>query len=74
MFCRVTERRYRMPIINIQVLEGRPEEKIEELIKNVTDTVSETLDAPKENVRVLVAEMPKTHWGIGGVSASKKGR
>ncbi|MFN2744657.1 MULTISPECIES: 4-oxalocrotonate tautomerase [Bacillus] len=60
-----------MPIIHIQILEGRPPEKVEEVIQHVTDAVSTTLDAPKENVRVLVTEIPKTHWGIGGKPASK---
>jgi 4-oxalocrotonate tautomerase len=59
-----------MPIINIQVLQGRPEEKIKELISSVTDTVSETLEVPKDRVRVLVTEIPKTHWGIGGTAVS----
>jgi len=52
-------------------MEGRPPEKVKELIANVTDTVAETLDAPKQNIRVLVTEMPKTHWGIAGVPASE---
>jgi 4-oxalocrotonate tautomerase len=60
-----------MPIIDVKILEGRPPEKINELISNITDTVSETLDAPKQNIRVLVTEMPKTHWGIAGVPASE---
>ncbi len=55
-----------MPIVNIQILEGRPKEKIAEVIYNVTNTVSETLDAPKENIRVIVTEIPKTHWGKAG--------
>ncbi|MCM3116959.1 4-oxalocrotonate tautomerase [Neobacillus sp. MER 74] len=59
-----------MPIVNIQILEGRPEEKVKELIHNVTEVVSTTLGAPKENVRILVSEVPKTHWGIGGISVS----
>lgn len=63
-----------MPLIQVQIIEGRPEEKVEELIKNITDTVSETLDAPKENIRVIVNEIPNTHWGIGGESAKKLGR
>ncbi|MDN4075398.1 4-oxalocrotonate tautomerase [Fictibacillus terranigra] len=61
-----------MPIVNIQLLEGRPEEKIKEVIHNVTEVISATLDAPKENVRVLVSEVPKTHWGIGGTTVSDK--
>ena len=61
-----------MPIINVQLLEGRPNEKIEEVIHNITNTVSETLDAPKESIRVIVTEIPKSHWGIAGVPVSKK--
>jgi 4-oxalocrotonate tautomerase len=59
-----------MPIVNIQVLEGRPENKIKDLIGNVTDTVANTLEVPKERVRVVVTEVPKSHWGIGGVAVS----
>ncbi|VEB21126.1 4-oxalocrotonate tautomerase [Bacillus paralicheniformis] len=51
-----------MPIVHIQLLEGRPPEKVEEVIQKVTETLSATLDAPRENVRVLVTEIPKSHW------------
>ena len=60
-----------MPIINIQLIEGRPNEKIAEVIHNVTATVSETLDAPKEAIRVIVTEIPKTHWGRAGKSIAE---
>lgn len=63
-----------MPLVKISIIEGRSPEKIEALIKNVTETVSDTLDAPKQNVRVLINEVPKTHFGIGGESAKKLGR
>lgn len=63
-----------LPIVFIDIMEGRPSEKIDQLIENVTDTISKTLDAPKENVRVIVRENPKTHWGIGGISAQNLGR
>ncbi|RHW38352.1 4-oxalocrotonate tautomerase [Lysinibacillus yapensis] len=55
-----------MPIIQLQILEGRSNEKIAEAIKNVSNTVSETLDVPIESVRVIVTEVPKTHWGKAG--------
>jgi 4-oxalocrotonate tautomerase len=64
-----------MPIVNIQLIEGRSEEKIKEVIHNVTEVISSTLDAPKESIRVLVTEIPKTHWGIAGTPMSdRKGR
>lgn len=60
-----------MPIVHIQLLEGRPPEKVEEVIRKVTETLSATLDSLKENVRVLVTEVSKSHWGIGGTPVSK---
>ncbi len=60
-----------MPIVQLQILEGRSEEKIAEVIENVTNTISETLDAPKESIRVIVTEIPKTHWGRAGIPISK---
>lgn len=59
-----------MPIVNIQILEGRSPEKVKELITGVTDAVVEKLEVKRESVRVLVTEVPKTHWGIAGVSVS----
>lgn len=59
-----------MPIVNIQVLQGRSEEKIKKLISDVTDTVAENLEVPKDRVRIIVSEIPKTHWGIGGTTVS----
>lgn len=55
-----------MPIIHVNLIEGRPKEKVAEVIQNITQTVSETLDSPVENIRVLVTEIPKTHWGKAG--------
>ncbi len=63
-----------MPLVSIHILEGRTPDKIEAMVKNVTDAVSKSLDAPKENVRVLVTEVPKTHWVIGGKSAKELGK
>ena len=61
-----------MPIINVQILEGRTAEKISDVIRNITNTVSETLEAPKESIRVIVTEIPNTHWGVAGVPKSEK--
>ena len=36
--------------------------------------IAESLDAKQETVRVLIQEMPKEHFGIGGVSAKELGR
>lgn len=61
-----------MPLIQINIIEGRSPEKKERLIREVTDTVADILESPVGNVRVMIQEMPATHWGIAGESAKKR--
>ncbi|RSL29467.1 4-oxalocrotonate tautomerase [Salibacterium salarium] len=61
-----------MPIINVNIMEGRPQEKVEEVIANLTETITSTLDVPEESVRVIVTEIPRSHWGIAGESVEKR--
>ena len=61
-----------MPIIHVNLVEGRPKEKVAEVIRNITTTVSETLDAPVESIRALVTEIPSTHWGTAGTTMAEK--
>ena len=60
-----------MPIAQLYILEGRTDTQKENLISEVTDAMVRAIDAPKDRVRVIITEMPKTHCGIGGESASK---
>jgi 4-oxalocrotonate tautomerase len=57
-----------MPIVSVSLLEGRPPEKLEALIADLTDTVAGTLCVPASSVRVILSEVPPSHWGVGGVS------
>jgi 4-oxalocrotonate tautomerase len=60
-----------MPIAQLYILEGRTDEQKETLIREVSEAMSRSLDAPLERVRVIITEMPKNHFGIGGEPASK---
>ena len=60
-----------MPIATINIVEGRSDEKKEKLIEKVSLAIAESLDAPLETVRVIINEMPKQHFGIGGKRAKK---
>lgn len=57
-----------MPIIQVQVLEGRSDEVIRELISGITDTAVRTLDVKPEQVRVIVHPVPRKYWGVGGIT------
>ena len=60
-----------MPIVEVFVWKGFGEEKAKAVIQNITKVFVE-LDIPEQAVEVVVNEIPKSHWGIGGVSASEK--
>ena len=60
-----------MPIVHVNVWEGFGKEKTKIVIKNITK-VFVNLGIPSEAVEVIVHEIPKTHWGIGGVPAIEK--
>lgn len=60
-----------MPIAQIHILEGRTDEQKEALIREVSDAIVRALDAPLHSVRVIISEMPKAHFGIGGEPVSK---
>jgi len=63
-----------MPIAQIYLLEGRTDEQKEILISKVTEAIAQSLDAPEASVRVVLTEVPKQHFGIGGQSVKKLGR
>ncbi|MBK1851272.1 2-hydroxymuconate tautomerase [Marinobacter sp. 1-4A] len=63
-----------MPIAQLYIIEGRSDEQKETLIREVSEAMARSLDAPKERIRVLITEMPKQHFGIAGQSAKKLGR
>ena len=49
-----------MPYVTVKMLEGRTEEQKRALVKEVTEAVSRTVNAPAENVTVFIEEMSKT--------------
>jgi len=58
-----------MPLVRIDIMEGRPPEKIRELHSRVAALVAEILDTPIERVRTYITQFPPEGWGIGGVPA-----
>jgi 4-oxalocrotonate tautomerase len=58
-----------MPLVRIDLMEGRPPEKIRELHSRVAALVAEILDTPIERVRTYITQIPPESWGIGGVPA-----
>jgi 4-oxalocrotonate tautomerase len=60
-----------MPLVRIDILEGRPPEVIEELHVRVAALVAEVIGSPLDRVRTYITEIPAANWGIGGVPAAR---
>lgn len=63
-----------MPLAQIQIMEGRSDEQKRAVIEKVTAALVEAVGVPIDSVRVIITEVPKAHWGIGGKSAKDLGR
>ena len=60
-----------MPIVHVNVWEGFGKEKSKTVIRNITNVFVD-LSIPAHAVEVIVHEIPKSRWGIGGEPASEK--
>jgi len=56
-----------MPVVIINMLEGRSSEMKRKLIKKVTDAIVESLDVNPESVRVIINEVPKENFAVAGI-------
>jgi 4-oxalocrotonate tautomerase len=55
-----------MPLVHIDLLEGRPPERIERMIAEVSEAIATSLDTSIDAVRVIVNEMKPHQYGVGG--------
>ncbi len=60
-----------MPIVHVNVWRGFGEEKAKTVIRKITE-VFVGLGIPTHAVEVIVHEIQKSHWGIGGEPASER--
>jgi 4-oxalocrotonate tautomerase len=64
-----------MPLIQVTMVEGRTVEQKHALIRNLSQSMAETLEVPLERIRVAIYEVTADEWGIGGqpFSAARPG-
>lgn len=63
--------RHHMPIAHVYVWKGFSEEAKRRVIEGVTKVFAD-LGIPAEAVEVLIHDVPKEDWGVGGLRASEK--
>jgi 4-oxalocrotonate tautomerase len=61
-----------VPLVEITLVEGRSAEQLRALIRAVTRACVESVDAPLDSVRVVLREVPPTHFAAGDVTISER--
>ena len=59
-----------MPVVIVEMWEGRTDEQKEELIRGITEAF-ERIGVPAEVLNIIIHDVPKTNWGLRGKQASK---
>ena len=60
-----------MPVVTIEMWEGRTIEQKKQLAEGITSSF-EKIGTPKEVVQIIIKDIPKHNWAIGGKLASEK--
>lgn len=61
-----------MPIIHVELVEGRSVEQKRKLAKIITEATAETMGCPMEAVKVIYRDMKATDFAEGGILRSDK--
>ncbi|MFX0029393.1 MAG: 4-oxalocrotonate tautomerase family protein [Candidatus Hermodarchaeota archaeon] len=59
-----------MPVVHVNMWKGVSEEIVKKIISGITNVFVD-MGIPARAVEVLVHEVPKAHWGIGGKPATE---
>lgn len=59
-----------MPLVHIDLIAGRSQEQLKALVKDVTDAIVKNTGAPAEHVHVVLNEMQKDRYSVGGILKS----
>ena len=55
-----------MPIIQINLIEGRTTDQKRKLVASVTEAVTKSLDVGPDAVRIILQDMSKENYAVGG--------
>ena len=59
-----------MPVVIVEMWEGRTVDQKEKLIKGITKAF-EDIGTNPESLHIVLHDVPKTNWGMRGEQASK---
>lgn len=61
-----------MPIIDVTLGVGRSADDLRALIEALTEATERAIGSPRRSIRVVLREVPRTHFAAGGVTLSER--
>jgi 4-oxalocrotonate tautomerase len=61
-----------MPIIHVNMFEGRTVDQKRKMVVAMTDAVVKSLDVKPDAVRIIIHDLPRHNIAVAGVLASEK--
>ena len=55
-----------MPFIHVELVEGRSQEQLTNMMKEITEAVHKNTGAPKEHIHVIINEMKQGTYTVNG--------
>lgn len=59
-----------MPVIKVEMFSGRTVEQKRQLVKALTDSFVAVCGGKRQSIHVIIEDVEKTNWGIGGELSS----
>jgi len=59
-----------MPVVTVEMWEGRTIEEKKKLVEGITSVIAE-MGVPREVVEIIIKDNPKHNWAKGGKLASE---
>ncbi|MGP8079231.1 MAG: 2-hydroxymuconate tautomerase [Dehalococcoidales bacterium] len=59
-----------MPVVTVEMWDGRNSDQKKALVEGITNTFVK-IGVPAEAVHIIIHDVPKHNWGIGGKLASE---
>lgn len=60
-----------MPVVTVEMWEGRTVEQKKQLVEGVTSVMTAKLGIPPEHITIIIKDNPKHNWATAGKLASE---
>jgi 4-oxalocrotonate tautomerase len=60
-----------MPFVNIRLIEGRSQQRKDEISKRVADAISDVLQLPKDEIWIVFEDIPAGDWYVGSTAVAE---